>query len=128
MPYRVQKPYIIVNGQRLVSPNAAPQRLPFCDRCNDLAATTASLYEEIAADKWWNWFLYPRFSCQPEAFMGCVKHPVEAKIRFLDGRVEPFIRLPSKRWKRLIEWDALLIAGILALVAAVIVDLFDHLF
>jgi len=55
--------------------------------------------------------------------MGCEKHPVEPEIRFLDGRVERFIRLPLTRWQRLIEWDALLVAGVLALVFAIIVGL-----
>jgi hypothetical protein len=123
VPYRVQKPYIIANGQRLVSPNAVPQRLPFCDRCDELAATNASLYTELAPDKWWEWFSYPRFSCQEDAFMGCERHPVEPEIRFLDGRVERFIRLPVTRWQRVTEWDALLIAAVLALVFAVIVGL-----
>jgi hypothetical protein len=123
VPYRVQKPYIIVNGQRLVSPNAVPQRLPFCDRCDELAATNASLYTELAPDKWWKWFSYPRFSCQEDAFMGCERHPIEPEIRFLDGRVERFIRLPLTRWQRVTEWDALLIAAVLALVFAVIVGL-----
>jgi hypothetical protein len=92
MPYRVQKPYIIVNGQKLVSPGALPQRMPFCDHCNTLAATSASVYTEIPLDKWWNWFSYPRFSCEAEALMGCDQHPVEPEIRFLDGRVEPVTR------------------------------------
>ena len=39
--------------------------------------------------------------------MGCERHPVEPEIRFLDGRVEPFIRLPLTRWQRLKEWPAL---------------------
>jgi hypothetical protein len=121
VPYRVQKPYIIVNGQRLVSPTAVPQRLPFCDRCNELAATNASLYTELALDKWWKWFSYPKFSCRQEAFMGCEKHSVEPEIHFLDGRVERFIRLPLKRWQRLTEWDAIVVAAVLALVFAVIV-------
>jgi hypothetical protein len=123
VPYRVQKPYIIVNGQRLVSPTAVPQRLPFCDKCSELAATSESLYTELAPDKWWKWFSYPKFSCQEETFMGCENHSVEPEIRFLDGRVERFIRLPLARWRRLIEWDALLIAAVLALVFAVIVGL-----
>jgi hypothetical protein len=123
MPYRVRKPHIIVNGQKFVSPTAVPQRLPFCDKCNELAATNASLYTELAHDKWWKWFSYPQFSCQEEAFMGCEKHSVEPEIRFLDGRVERFIRLPRKRWQRLIEWDALLIAAVLALIFAVIAEL-----
>jgi hypothetical protein len=123
VPYRVQKPYIVVNGQRLISPTAVPQRLPFCDKCDELAATNASLYIESAPDKWWKWFSYPKFSCQEEAFMGCGRHPVEPEIRFLHGRVERFIRLPLTRWQRLTEWDALLIAAILALVFAVIVGL-----
>jgi hypothetical protein len=124
VPYRIQKPYIIVNGQRLVSPTAVPQRLPLCDRCDELAATSASLYTELAVDEWWKWLSYPRFSCQPETFMGCERHPVESEIRFLDGRVEPFIRLPLTRWQRLTEWDALLVAAVLALAFAVIVELF----
>ena len=60
--------------------------------------------------------------------MGCERHPVEAEIRFLDGRVEPFIRIPLTRWQRLTEWDALLVAALLALVFAVIVGLFDRFF
>jgi hypothetical protein len=127
MPYRVQKPYIIVNGQKLVSPTAIPQRMPFCDRCNELAVTAASVYTELPHDKWWKWFSYPRFSCQPEAFMGCERHPVEPQIRFLDGRVEPFIRLPLTRWQRMKERDALVVevvfAFVFALVFAVIVEL-----
>jgi hypothetical protein len=123
MPYRVQKPYIIVNGQKLVSPTAVPQRMPFCDRCNELAATAASVYTELPQDKWWKWFSYPRFSCQPEAFMGCERHPVEPQIRFLDGHVEPFIRLPLTRWQRLTEWDALFVAAVLAVLFAIIIDL-----
>ena len=55
--------------------------------------------------------------------MGCERHPVEPEIRFLDGRVERFIRLPLTRWQRVTEWDALLIAAVLALVFAVIVGL-----
>jgi hypothetical protein len=89
-----------------------------------LAATNASLYTELVPDKWWKWFSYPKFSCQEEAFMGCENHPVEPEIRFLDGRVERFIRRPLTRWQRLTEWDALLIAAVLALVFAVIVGLF----
>ena len=127
VPYRIQKPDIVVNGQRLVSPTVVPQRLRFCDRCNELAAASASLYTELALEKWWNWFSYPRFSCQSEAFMGCGKHPVESEIRFLDGRVEPFIRLPLTRWQRLTEWDALLLAAFFALVFAIIVELFVNL-
>jgi len=123
MPYRFQKPYIIVNGQKLVSPTAVPQRLPFCDRCGELAAASAGLYTELAVDKWWKWFSCPKFSCQEEAFMGCERHPVEPEIRFLDGRVERFIRLPLTRWQRLTERDALVVAIVLALVFAVIVGL-----
>ena len=55
--------------------------------------------------------------------MGCERHPIEPEIRFLDGRVERFIRLPLTRWQRVTEWDALLIAAVLALVFAVIVGL-----
>jgi len=55
--------------------------------------------------------------------MGCENHRVEPEIRFLDGRVERFIRLPLTRWRRLIEWDDLLVAAVLAFVFAVIVEL-----
>jgi hypothetical protein len=127
VPYRVQKPSIIVNGQKLVSPTAVPQRMPFCDSCNELAATNASVYTELVLDKWWKWFSYPRFSCQPEALMGCERHPVEPEIHFLDGRVEPFIRFPTTRWQRLTEWDALLVAAVLALFFAVIIEVFVRL-
>jgi hypothetical protein len=123
MPYQVRRPYIIVNGQRLVSPTAVPQRLPFCDRCDTLAATTANLYTELSPNKWWEWFSFPKFSCQEEAFMGCEAHPVEPEIRFLDGRVERFISLPPTRWQRLTQWDALVVAAIFALVFAVVVGL-----
>src|SRR5216684_2885291 len=119
MPYRVRKPYVIVNGQKLVSPTAVPQRLPFCDRCSELTATSASLFTELPVDRWWKWFSYPKFSCLEEAFMGCEKHPVEPQIRFLDGSVERFIRLPQPRWRQF-KWDALA-AIILALVFAIIV-------
>jgi hypothetical protein len=118
MPYRVQKPYVIVNGQRLVSPTAVPERMPVCDRCSELAATTASRFTELPVDKWWKWFSYPKFSCEEEAFMGCEKHPVEPQIHFLDGSVERFIRLPQPRWRQL-KWDAL-VAIILALIFAVL--------
>jgi len=123
MPYRIRKPYIIVNGQRLVSPTAVPQKLPFCDQCDTLAANTASLYTELAPDKWWRWFSSPKFSCQEEAFMGCLNHPVEPEIRFLDGRAERFIKLPPTRWQRLTEWDALLVPIMLVVVAAILVGL-----
>jgi hypothetical protein len=123
MPYRFQKPPIIVNGQKLFSHNADPQWMPCCDRCGELAATTAKLYTELAVDKWWKWFSYPKFSCQEEAFMGCERHPVEPEIHFLDGQVESFIRLPLTRWQRLMEPEGLILAGILALVFAVIVGL-----
>lgn len=124
MPYRVQKPYVIVNGQKLVSPTAVPQRMPFCDNCNELAATNASVYTELVLDKWWKWFSYPQFSCQPEALMGCERHPVEPEIRLLDGRVEPFIRFPLTRWDRLKEWPAVVLAVIFALIFALILKLF----
>jgi hypothetical protein len=119
MPYRVRRPYVIVNGQRLVSPGAGPQRLPFCDRCNELAATHASVYTEIALDRWWKWVAFPRFSRQPEALMGCEKHPVQSEIRFLDGRVEAFTRIPSARWRRLTDRDVVW-AAIFGLVFAII--------
>lgn len=56
--------------------------------------------------------------------MGCEKHPVEPEIRFLDGRVEAFIRFPLTRWQRLTEWHALLVAAVLALFFAVIIEVF----
>ena len=55
--------------------------------------------------------------------MGCEKHRVEPEVHFLDGRIEPFIRLPLTRWQRLTEWDAILVAGVLAVVAAILVGL-----
>jgi hypothetical protein len=106
---------------------AVPQKLPFCDKCDELAANSAGLYTELGLDKWWKWFSYPQFSCQTEAFMGCERHPVISEIHFLDGRVEPFIRLPLTRWQRLTEWDALLVAAILAFVAAGIIELLFRL-
>lgn len=121
MPYRVQKPYVIVNGQRLFSPGAVPQRMPVCDRCSELSAGSASRFTELPVDKWWNWFAYPKFSCQEEAFMGCEKHPVEPQIHFLDGSVERFIRLPQPRWRQW-KWDVLM-AVILAVVFAILVEL-----
>lgn len=127
MPYRFQKPYIIVNGQKLVSPTAVPQRLPFCDTCGELAAKSVSLYTELAPDKWWKWLSYPKFSFQAEAFMGCENHPVEPAIRFLDGHVEPFIRLPWPRWRELTEWKAVAIALVLAMVCAGIVEMLKAL-
>ena len=123
MPYRVQKPYIIVNGHRLVSPTADPLRLPCCDRCDTLAANTANLYTELSATKWWEWLSFPKFSCQEEAFMGCEAHPVEPEIRFLNGRIERLISLPPTRWQQLTQWDALVVAAILALAFAVLVGL-----
>jgi len=59
--------------------------------------------------------------------MGCERHPVKPEIRFLDGRSEPFIRLPLTRWQRLTEKDALLVAAVLALFFAAIVELFVRL-
>jgi hypothetical protein len=55
--------------------------------------------------------------------MGCVNHPVEPEIRFLDGRVERLIKLPPTRWQKLMEPEHVIAAVILALVFAVIVDL-----
>ena len=128
MPYRIRKPYILVNGQRLVSPTAVPQRLPFCDRCDTFAASNATLYTELPS-KWWNWFAVPKFSRQDEAFMGCADHPLEPEIWFLDGRVERFISLPKTRWQKLIEPEHLIPAVILAVVFALLVGwLFKWLF
>jgi hypothetical protein len=67
------------------------------------------------------------FHAQPEALMGCERQPVEPEIRFLDGRVEPFIRFPLTRWQRLTEWEALLVAPVLALLFAVIIEVFVRL-
>ena len=122
MPYRVQKPYVIMNGQRLYSPTAVPQSMAVCDRCNELVATTASLYSELPMNKWkfWQWFSYPKFACQEEAFMGCEKHPVAPEIQFLNGETERFIRLPLTRWQRMKEPDTLIVATALALVFGVI--------
>ena len=98
--------------------------MPFCDRCGELAATTASLFKEVAPDKWWKWLSYPKFSEQEEAFMGCEKHPVEAEIHFLDGTVESFTgRLPLTRWQRLTGWEGIL-AVVLAVCAAFFVEPF----
>jgi hypothetical protein len=115
---------VIFKGRKLFFPVAGPQRVPVCDTCSELAATNADVYTEFAADKLWKWFSYPRFSCQAEAFMGCERHPVGPEIRFLDGRVEPYIRRPPTRWQRLTEWDALLVAAFLAIFFAIIVELF----
>lgn len=61
--------------------------------------------------------------------MGCEKHPVDAEIHFLDETVELFTgRLPKTRWQRMMEPDTLVIAVVLALIFAVIVDRFFHLF
>lgn len=60
--------------------------------------------------------------------MGCERHPVESEIHFLDGRIEPFIRLPLTRWQRLTERDAFIVAAVLALFFAVLVELFVHFF
>lgn len=126
MPYRVQKPYIIVDGQRRYMPAAAPTRMPVCDGCNELAANFASLFKEEAPDKWWKWLSYPKFPEQEEAFMGCVNHPIEAEIQFLDGHVESFTgRLPETRWEHW-KWH-IIIAAVLAVLAAVMVEPFVRL-
>lgn len=126
MPYRVKKPYIIVNGQRVAGPNFVPKRLPWCDKCDTLAATHASLFTELPLDKWWKWFSYPKFSCQDDAFMGCENHPVESEIHFLNGDVERFIRLPLTRWQRVKEPDTLLVAIVLACVFAIIIEVVKY--
>ena len=120
MPYRVQKPHVVFKGQKLVSPTVPQQQVPVCDRCNELAASHASVYTELPPGKWWNWFSYPRFSCEPEALMGCERHPVTPEIRFLDERVKPFIgEVPLTRWQRLKkEWPALVLAFIFGVVCA----------
>ena len=53
--------------------------------------------------------------------MGCDEHPVHAEIRFFDGRVEPFSRVPPVRWRRLTERDVVY-AALFALVFAVIIE------
>jgi hypothetical protein len=126
MPYQLRKPCINVKGQKLSTRSAVAQPLPVCDRCSELASTHASVYTELALDKWWKWFSYPRFSSQQEAFMGCDKHPVNPQILFLDGSVEPFIRLPLTRWQGLTEWKGLFVAIVLAVVFAVIVAVIFH--
>jgi hypothetical protein len=124
VPYRDdRRGYVIVGGQRVVPPNFVPQRLPWCDKCDTLAANNATRFTELAPDKRWKWFSYPKFLREDEAFMGCANHPVESLIYFLDGRVEPFIRLPLTRWQRLTEKDALIVASVLAVVFAVIIGL-----
>jgi hypothetical protein len=116
-----------MNGQRLYSPNAALQQMPFCDNCNELIGNTASVYTELAPDKWWKWLSYPRFSCEEEALMGCERHPVEPEIHFLDGTVESFTgRLPSNRWQHW-KWH-IFWAVVFAIVAAFVVDRFFHFF
>jgi hypothetical protein len=120
MPYRVQKPYVIVNGQRLVSPGVSPQRMAVCDSCDELTAISTNLYTELAPDKWWKWLSYPKFACEEEAFMGCEKHPVVPKIHFLDGRFEQYTRIPLTRWQRMTEREGLIVAIILAVIFAII--------
>lgn len=66
--------------------------------------------------------------CQAGAFLGCERHPVEAEIRFLDGRIEPITRLPLTRWQRSTERDALIVAAVFALLFAVLVELFARFF
>jgi hypothetical protein len=123
MPYRFRKPYLIVNGQRVSIPNAPPQNLPWCDRCDTLAANAAPLYAELAPDKWWKWFSFPRFACEDKAFMGCEKHRVEAEIRFLDGRTERFTKLPPTRGQMWTKPDHIIPAIVFAVIFAVLVDL-----
>lgn len=53
--------------------------------------------------------------------------PLSQRFIFLDGRIEPFTRLPSTRWQRLAERDALIVAAVLALVFAVLVELLGSL-
>lgn len=56
--------------------------------------------------------------------MGCERHPVKPEIHFLDGGVEPFIRFPLRRWERLKEWPAVVLAVVFALILALILKLF----
>ena len=115
----MERPYIIEKGVRLYSPTQGPQRLPFCDHCNTLAANFAGLYTELPS-KWRKWLAYPKFTYQEEAFMGCLFHPVEDQIKFLDGRTERFVSLPPTRWHKLKDPYAVVLAVVFALVFAVL--------
>jgi hypothetical protein len=127
MPYRTHKPFIKVNGQRLYSPGAAPQQLPFCDKCDELAVTSVSLFTELACNKWWKWLSYPQFSEKKEAFMGCKEHPVEAEILFLNGTYESYTgRLPENRWQHW-KWH-IFWAAVFAVAVAIIPELLIRLF
>jgi hypothetical protein len=103
VPYRIEKPYIILNRQRMIIPTATPQRLPFCDRCDTLAATSACLYTELPP-KWWQWLSFPKFSNS-----------------FHERRVDRFDKIPPTRWQRLTDPYALVLAVIFAVFFAVVV-------
>jgi hypothetical protein len=47
--------------------------------------------------------------------MGCPVHRVEPEIRFLDGHVERFVKLPETRLKR--HWWEVVLAIVLAIFA-----------
>lgn len=70
MPWRIRKPYIIMNGQRRTMPNEPPKRLPWCDLCDTLAANSAPLYTEKRPDRWWQWFSFSKFDCE-EGLSAC---------------------------------------------------------
>jgi len=48
--------------------------------------------------------------------MGCPVHRIEPEIRFLDGHVERFVKLPKTRLKR--HWREVVLAIVLAILAA----------
>jgi hypothetical protein len=111
VPYRVQKPYVILNGQKVVGPNVEPQRMPFCDRCDELAATTASLYTELAPDKWWKWLSYPRFSEEEEAW-GVKSIPLNQRFSFSMGgpkRSSGFQRTDGRNRNGMCYWQLFLL-------------------
>jgi hypothetical protein len=89
--------------------------LPYCDTCGKLASHNASAYVELKP-KWWRGLWFPKFQEQEEALMGCPVHRVEPEIRFLDGHVERFVKLPETRLKR--HWWEVFLAIVLAIIAA----------
>jgi hypothetical protein len=63
------------------------------------------------------------FHAKKKHSCGCKNHPVHPHIRFLDGRLEQFSQVALTRWKQLTDLNALTIAGILAVVAMVVIEL-----
>lgn len=99
-------------------PNRFPnstEPLPYCDTCGKLASHNASTYAELKP-KWWQWLWFPQFQEKEEALIGCPVHRVEPEIRFLDGHVERFVKLPETRLKR--HWREVVLAIVLAILAA----------